>query len=165
VARAVKFDIGDVRVLPCPAGEDIPRLARLPHPLCYFEFDMPAADQQGSSIGHLRVMVLARDLGGQVASVFFRSHPRGDRLFSMGYGARWTVEAGDLVWTLDLLTAAPPTDLVGIAAVEEQTAAFLRPLLAYLALLNRPGTRVKRERPAGPVWRNSRAGGYAAAAA
>jgi hypothetical protein len=79
--------------------------------------------------------------------VFFRSHPPGDRYFSMGFGARWRVENGEVLWEPDLLTDLMPADLEDAEHLKRVTAIFLTPVLSYLVLLNRPGAEVVRVVP------------------
>ncbi|QRM35130.1 hypothetical protein [Microvirga sp. VF16] len=148
IARAVRFDVGDANKLPHPSSNDALLMGHLPYPVCYFEFDADGAERDdGTPVGQIRMMVLARDLGGEVSSVFFRSHPPGDRYFSMGFGARWRVEDGEVLWEPDLLTDQMPTDLEDEEHLKRVTAIFLAPVLSYLALLNRPGAEVTRVVP------------------
>jgi hypothetical protein len=148
IARAVRFDIGDAKMLPHPSSNDALLMGHLPYPVCYFEFDADGAERDdGTSIGQIRMMVLARELDGEISSVFFRSHPPGDRYFSMGFGARWRVENGEVLWEPDLLTDQMPADLEDAEHLERVTAIFLVPVLSYLTLLNRPGAEVTRVVP------------------
>jgi hypothetical protein len=148
IARAVRFDVGDADQLPRPSPDDAPLMGHLPYPTCYFEFDASGAERDdGTPAGRLRMMVLARDLGGEISSVFFRSHPPGERFFSMGFGARWRVEAGEVLWEPDLLTDQMPADLEDEEHLKRVTAIFLAPVLSYLAVLNRPGAEVVRVIP------------------
>ena len=148
IARAVRFDIGDANQLPQPSADDAPLMGHLPYPVCYFEFDTDDAERDdGTPVGRIRVMVLARDLGGEITSVFFRTHPPGERYFSMGFGARWRVEGGEVYWEPDLLTDQMPADLEDAEHLKRVTAIFLEPVLSYLSLLNRPGAEVVRVVP------------------
>jgi hypothetical protein len=145
IAQAVRFDITDARKLSFPTASDRSLIGHLPYPLCYFEFDGEGATRaDGTSLGPIRLMVLARDLGTEVISVFLRAHPPGERYFSMGFGARWRVEGDEILWEPDLLTEQPPPDFANPQSLADVTAAFLRPVLSYLALLNKPGAQVTR---------------------
>jgi hypothetical protein len=148
IARAVRFDVGDANKLPHTTSNNALLMGHLPYPVCYFEFDADGAERDdGTPIGQIRVMVLARDLDGEISSVFFRSHPPGDRYFSMGFGARWRVEDEDILWEPDLLTDQMPADLEDAEHLKRVIAIFLAPVLSYLTLLNRPGAEVTRVVP------------------
>jgi hypothetical protein len=148
ITRAVRFDVGAADRLPQPSSDDATWMGHLPYPVCYFEFDADGAERDdGTPVGQIRMMVLARDLGGEISSVFFRSHPPGDRYFSMGFGARWRVEDGEVLWEPDLLTDQMPADLENAEHLKRVTAIFLAPVLSYLTLLNRPGAEVTRVVP------------------
>ena len=139
ITRAVKIDLG-ADPGECPVEEEA-SACRMPYPLCLFEYPIPAQRPDGTST-QIRVMALVKQEGDMIHSVFFRTHPPGERFFFLCLGASWFLDGSRLAWSPVLYTQEPPPELG--PDWHDHVASFLGPLIRGMAAINRPGTRVSR---------------------
>ncbi len=139
IARAVKIDLG-VDPGECPVADEA-SACRLPYPLCLFEYSLAAEKPDGSSI-QIRVMALVKQDEEKIHSMFFRTHPPGERFFFLCFGATWSLDGLRLAWSPMLYIQDPPPELG--EDWHDHVASFLGPLIRGVAAINRPGTRVSR---------------------